>query len=73
MEIYRCTIHLAYGGTNIISNWNTSKYWAKQQALEQVGNRKIGHISYDTYIVKDRNENSDCSKSTVDPDKLKEE
>lgn len=71
MEIYRCTIHLAHCGIKIISNWNTSKYWAKQQALEQVKDSKIGHISYDTYIVKDGNENSDCSKSTISPDKLK--
>ena len=50
MEIYRCTIHA--NGSRITSEWNTEKYWAKQQAMKHVEcNRDIGHISYDTIIV----------------------
>ena len=50
MKIYRCTIHLI--GSTVISEWNTEKYWAKQQAMKYINdNRYIDHISYETLIV----------------------
>lgn len=66
MEVYRCTLHLKGGDTRITSNWNTSKYWARQQALKYINDKnEIGHVSYDTYVIHDGNEIVDCSKSTV--------
>ena len=50
MEIYRCTIHL--DGSSVTSAWNTEKYWAKQQAMKYINDKRyIGHISYETLIV----------------------
>lgn len=40
MEVYRCTLHLKGGDTRITSNWNTSKYWARQQALKYINDKK---------------------------------
>lgn len=66
MEVYRCTLHLKGGGAQITSNWNTSKYWARQQALKHITDKnEIGHVFYDTYVIHDGNEIVNCSKSTV--------
>ena len=67
MEIYRCTIHLASGGTTITSPWNTDKYWAKQIALKEVKSSKIGHITFENYIVDEGPKIFNKSKCTGKP------
>lgn len=67
MEIYRCTIHMAYGGTTITSPWNISRYWAKRIALREVKEGKIGHITFETYIVDEGPKIFNKSKCTGRP------
>ena len=65
MEVYRCTLHIKGGGF-VTSNWNTSKYWARKQALKHINvKNEIGHVSYDTYVIHDGNEIVNCRKNTV--------
>lgn len=50
MTFYKCILQCE-DGHEIESAWNTSKYWAKQQALQEAKRLKIINISYEKMYV----------------------
>lgn len=50
MTFYKCVLQCE-NGYEIESAWNTSKYWAKQRALQEAKGMKIISVGYEEMSV----------------------